>query len=160
MGRWLRRHYDRLQAENLYYLFSATTLAVLVFAGFIAWAILEPMILHEPRGQVAAIFFGLQAGLILVFVAGFVIGFRPSLEITVSGRSISLKQGAQQVTLRASDIEGIDTVDARTYHRVHRTYAGIVEFSGAHAGHYLLLRLPRRTVALGLPDDIHGILHT
>ena len=150
---------DRLQAEARFYLYVVTVLVLLVLFNFVGWAFVQDAIRTDPVGTTATVFFGCQIASALLFALTCVVGFRPSVEITVSGRWIEIVQGSREDRIRISTIIGLETVPALTFHRVHRRYDGIIEFSGRSGADYVLIRLVDRTVALGLEEEQRDTLY-
>lgn len=133
---------DPLQAEALHLL--AGTLFALVCVG----AYLLSGSLPASTSALAAtwsIWIGIAGCLLGLF------GWRSGMDVLLSGADLLIRQGGEEARIPFDTIVSCGALSARTFHRVHRRYAGVRTFI-PRTDALLLIETTDGPIVLGLAD--------
>lgn len=122
-----------------------------MLAQFLAWMLLHPAIVAAPAGPVALAFWLAQLGGALLVAATCVVGFRPAVQVSVTPAGLTLQQGQRRLHLAPAEIEAVEIISARRFHRHEARYAATHVFASRLTPELLLLHTARGPVALALP---------
>ena len=157
MGRWVQhRVADRWQAQAYTILMASGLVVALVVASFLAWGIWGEAIAADPEGPVALRFWWVQA---VTFVGALVltlVGWSPSMEVTVDDASLTVATPQAAHTMPRWTIERVASISTTTYHRHYRRYAGTTLFVGALPAQLLVVESEAYCWVLGLDETAHA----
>ncbi len=132
---------DRLQSEAFFIVaLTALTLALLM-SHYLGWALLKPYLAAHPAWQM--IFWGAQVGSGLLLAGIGLVGVCPSVQVTCSSDTITVRQGDRSCTLSAASVDDAALISAPRYHRHYRRYA---------ATHVFVSRLPDEVICVRTDD--------
>jgi hypothetical protein len=141
---------DRLRGNALFIVaLTALTLALLM-SHYLGWALLRPYLAAHPGWQV--VFWGVQVGLGLLLAGAGLVGVCPSVQVTCSSDTVTVRQGDRSCTLSATSIDDISVISARRYHRHYRRYAATQAFVSRLPDEAICLRTGEGPVIVALAD--------
>lgn len=140
---------DRLRGEALFIVsFSGLCLGVLL-AHYLGWALLEPLLAAHPSWQ--TVFWGGQLVSVLGLVAVGLVGSRPEVRVDCRRTAVVFQQGARHCHVPYADVQGVERIAARRYHRHHRRYAATRVFVSVLPEEVLLVRTEAGPIVVALP---------
>ena len=141
---------DRLQGEAVFIVaLTALTLALLM-SHYLGWALLKPYLTAHPGWQM--VFWGVQIGSGLLLAVVGLVGVCPSVQVTCSADTITVRQGDRSCTLSAASIEDAALISATRYHRHYRRYAATQVFASHLPDEVIRLRTDEGPVIVALAD--------
>lgn len=146
VGRWFRsRSDDSRQAESTYIVVAGLSTIALLLVHLVVWSSLRPDSLI------------VAAGIEAVFVAAYVlmtfVGRRPAIFVVAEPPAMIIRQGDRELVIPFEDVESIDRIDGRTFHRHYRRYAETRVFVNRVRDELLLLTWNGVPVVLGLGEE-------
>ena len=161
LGRYLRRRVrDELYAEGLYILLISLIGVGLMLLFFLGWAGLQLVLAARPdeAERLVRLYFAGQVGASLLFFVTCFMGFKPALNLRISGRRTRIRQGARECVLPLHRIRRISPASALQFHRHYRKYEGTRSFFVRLPNPLLCLDTDTGPVFLGLPQEDHPAL--
>jgi len=151
LGKFIRKQTnDAYRAENLFILAAATLVIALMLANQFAWAFIREDVLANPQGDVAITYWLIQLSLIVTFLLGCVIGFKPAATVTCTNTSVNVQNGDLRFAIGYDEIQQVKVISADLYHRHYRRYQATMPIINASEGEYVLLVTAHHPVVLGL----------
>ena len=142
---------DRLRAEA-FFIVALTGLALLLLMGhYLGWALLKPTLTSNPSWQL--LFWAGQLASVAAWIAIGLLGMRPGVTVACTPDALEVTQGSRSCTVHYDNIEDVDTISAKTYHRHYRRYAATQVFVSQLPDEVLLLQTPEGPLVLALPNS-------
>ena len=153
LGRVIRRSVrDQHFAEGLLILSIAILLIVMVVSFYVAWAFVQPIVETDPSGQSAIYYYLSQISAFSFLFLVAILGFKPSLKVSLQDGCLHIKQGKLKLLLLESEIVSAEPITALRFHRHYRKYAKTMAFFNRLSDRLLLLNTTKGPVILGLPE--------
>jgi len=151
LGRWLmRRGGDQRQASARFIVSLAGIVLTLVLAQYLAWALLGSKILADPGGREALWFWYGQLGVGVAFYLACLLGYQPTIDISVSDRAVSIRRGRESIRLSYDDVVRVTEISALDFYRHYAKYQRTRSFVNRLADTVLLIHMTDGDVVLGL----------
>lgn len=154
-----QRFDDERRVEALFIVVLSVLALALLLVQYLAWALLQPVIVATPDGPTAIAFWIGQVGAFALVVGCCVVGFEPTITVAAEEERLRFYRNDHVLDLSYGAIDEVRTITALRYHRHWRRYAATHAFVNRPDGDLLLLHTDVGPVVLGLaPDDREALL--
>ena len=150
-----RRLGDARRGEALFLVALSMIAIGLLLAQFLAWMWFQSAILADPTGPTAIAFWLSQVGALMLCLFTCVVGFTPTVVITMTPTALHLRRGKHERMLRYDEITSVASLSARRYYQHFGRYAATDAFVNRLTPEVLLLHTLDGPVGLGLPSEHH-----